>query len=518
MLGTTRSVGRDGDRSPPATVWLAVLAAMDVAVHLAVGNNYGYFRDELYYLIDGWRPALGYVDQAPLIGWLAYLTNLLFADSLFGIHIIPALAGGALVAVAGLSAREAGGGKPAQILAALGTLSALVFLATPSLFSMDVLDELWWTVAGYFLLRALRTGGTRPWLGFGGACAIGFLTKLTIFFFGFGVLVGLLLTPARASFRGRGFWLGGLLAVLGLLPYLAWNATHGWATVQFWQNYGGLSGGDPLGFLATQIVTLNPFTIPLTIAGLVFYFRGSAGRPFRPVGVAFVAIYLLLTLIHAKAYFLAPAYPMLWAGGAVWIERHAASRVGKIGWLRIYPAAIILSALLLAPLAMPLLPPATYARSYGALSFLGDAGAGQANTSAFPQYLADRFGWDSLTDTVAGVVDQLPADQRRDACIVTNNYGEASALLVLGKSRGLPPVISGHNNFALWGPGSCSGKVLITVNLPEDRLREAYGEVAEVARSRCQYCVGDENNIPIDLATQPRIPFARVWAALRHFD
>ena len=517
MVGPTR-VTESGNPPLLATWWLVALAALDAVVHLAVGNNYGYFRDELYYLIDGWHPALGYVDQAPLIGWLAYLTNLLFADSLFGIHVVPALAGAALVAVAGLIARELGGGKRAQVLAALGVLSSLVYLATASIFSMDVLDELWWSVAALFLIRALRPGGSRSWLGFGAACALGFLTKLTIFFFGFGVLVGLLLTTSRSVFRQRGFWQAGVLAALGLGPDLIWNAGHQWATVAFWQNYGGLSGNDPLGFLATQIFTLNPLTLPLTIVGLVSFFRDKVGKPFRAIGVAFVAIYLLLTLIHAKAYFLAPAYPMLWAGGAVWFERHALSRVGTIGWFRVYPVLLALSGLLLMPLAIPLLPPAAYAESYGALSFLGNAGAGQANAGVFPQYLGDRFGWDSLTDTVVGVVARLPPDQRREACIVTDNYGEASALLLLGQSRGLPPVISGHNNFALWGPGSCSGKVLITVNLPEDRLREAYGEVARVAESRCQYCMAEENGISIDVCTQPTVPFPQVWAALRHFN
>jgi hypothetical protein len=121
-------------------------------------------------------------------------------------------------------------------------------------------------------------------------------------------------------------------------------------------------------------------------------------------------------------------------------------------------------------------------------------------------------------DTVADVVATLPPAERQGACIVTNNYGEASALLLLGQGRGLPPVISGHNNFWLWGPGSCTGRVLITVNLPTEALRRGYASVVRAATSHCQYCMAEENDIPIDICTRPTVPFARVWSALRHFN
>jgi hypothetical protein len=350
---------------------------------------------------------------------------------------------------------------------------------------------------------------------------IGLLNKLTMLFFGFGVVVGVLLTPHRRDFATRWPWLGGLIAFLGLLPDLVWNATHQWATLHFWGHYGGLSGGGPIDFLATQVIIVGPLTLALVVAGLLFFFRAPEGRPYRALGWTYVVLYVLFTLIHAKPYFLGPIYPMLYAAGALQLERAAARRnpVRRGRILAGYTVAMVLSGLLLAPLAMPILPPATFAHSYSALSGVGNGGAGQGNTGAFPQYLADRFGWPSMAATVQRVYDGLPADERARACIYTVNYGEASALAFLGPQYHLPPALSGHNNFYFWGPQGCSGAVLITVGYAPSDMEPFYAGVRQAATNFCQYCVAsDENDIPILVCTQPRMPFATIWQRLKRLE
>ncbi len=284
LISTFRSDPRAALTS--ANAILGAIAGVTFLAHIAVANNYGYFRDELYYLEDGKHLAFGYVDQPPLIGWLAGLTDLFFHNALLGIHLIPALAVAALVVVAGLIARELGGGRFAQGLTAGATSVTVVFMATGSIFSMDILDALWWSLTAYVLVRLLRRGEPEWWLWFGTVAGIGLLTKLTMLFWGFAVVAGLLLTPQRAQFRTRWPWLGGLIAFGFLLPYILWNTAHGWPTWEFWHHYGGLSGGGPIGFFANQLLSVNLLNLPLIAAGLLFYFRAPTGKPYRALGWA----------------------------------------------------------------------------------------------------------------------------------------------------------------------------------------------------------------------------------------
>lgn len=499
----------------PAPVY--AIALVSVVAHLLVAGNYGYFRDELYYMMDGRHLAFGYVDQPALIGWLAALMNVLAGDNLVALHVIPALVNGALIVVTGLMARELGGGRFSQALAALGSAVTLVFMATGSLFSMDPIDELVWAVGAYVLIRLLKEQRPRLWLLFGLVAGIGLFNKLTILFFGLAVVLALLLTPERRYLRSRWLWLGGLVAAAFLLPYALWNAINGFPTLDFWRHYGGLSGGGPVGFLGNQIFAVNPFAVPLVICGLWFYFRAPAGKPYRALGWAYVLLYIIFTLLNAKSYFLAPAYPMLYAAGAIVIER-AASKP-KRAWLRpAYVAVLVISGLFFAPLAMPVLPPVTFVADYGWLTGAGSGAAGQSNAGAFPQYLGDRFGWDTMTATIARVYDSLPAGERSQACILTQNYGEASALDIFGPRYHLPPAISGHNNFYLWGPGNCSGQVLITVNFTRSDLEKSYGSVTQAATITCVYCQAEENDVPVYIAKEPTVSTAGAWSTVKHYN
>lgn len=504
--------------------WLAsgmalpvLLALIDFVAHMAFADNYGYFRDELYYIAAGQHLAFGYVDFPPMIALLAAAMHVISGDNLIALHVVPALICSLLVVVGGLLARELGGGRFAQFLSALGSAVVIVFMATGSIFSMDILDALWWSLLALVLIRILRTGNARLWLLFGLIAGLGLTTKVTILFFGFTLTIGLLLTPSRAHFRTRWPYIGGLIALAFLLPYLIWNAVHGWPTIEFWQNYGG-DGGGPLGFLANQILSANPPTLLLTIAGLIFYLKRPEGRPYRALGWAFVVLYLLMTVMNVKPYYFTPIYPMMFAGGALLFERIAANTSWR--WLR--PALTVifaLSGILLAPLAMPILSPARFDGTYSHLAGTGNSSAGQSTTSVLPQYLGDRFGWPELATTMQHAYQQLPAGERAEACIFTGNYGEASALNFYAKAYGLPPAISGHNNYFIWGPGSCSGTVVLTIGQSRDDVAQSYNRVEQVATTACRYCMEEENDQPVYLGTQPKFDSLKDgWKTTKHFD
>jgi len=344
----------------PATGWLVALAAVSFVAHMLVAGNYGYFRDELYYIADGYHLQAGYVDQPLLMGWLAALLRVTVGDGLVAIHVIPALACALLVVLTGLMARELGGGRVAQIVAGVAALFTLDFMATGSIFSMDVLDQLWWTLASLILLLLLQRDAPRLWLLVGLVVAIALLTKLTVLFFVLALALALLVSPERRVLRTPWPWVAAGIAFLGLLPDLIWNAVNGWPTVEFYHHYSGAGSTSPLAFFAAQLGQMNPLAVPLAAAGLVFYVRRTGAR-YRLLGWAFVFVYVLLTILRTKPYFLAPVYPILFAAGAVVVERLRLPR--WLVWIRpAYVALLALAGILLAPDVMPILPPATTAR------------------------------------------------------------------------------------------------------------------------------------------------------------
>jgi hypothetical protein len=500
-------------------VW--IIAGVSVLAHVAVGNNYGYFRDELYVMAMSHHPAFGYVDVPPLVPWITLIPRFLTGNALWAIHVISALVCAGTILLTGLMARLLGGKAWVQGLAALGSATALVFVANGSIYAYDVFDTFWWTLSAAILIALLRDERPRRWLAFGVAAGLGLLTKETILFWGFALVVGLLLTPQRRLIFTGWTLLGGLIALALVSPFLLWNAVNGWASLQYWASYSANHGvaGSPLDFLANQILGMNPLSLPLWLAGLVYFFSPRGAR-YQVFGWAYLILLVLFVLIQGKTYFLAPAYPPLYAGGAVLFGQWVGS--WRVRWRRVavaYPVLLTACCLLLAPAVLPVLPPAVYASVY---SPAGNGGSAQQSGDAYglPQALADRFGWEEQVALIAQVYHSLPPEEQRVACIFTANYGEAGALVQFGGRYHLPSPISGHNAFYLWGPDGCTGQVLITVNISPQDAAQGYDSVTLAASTSCAACVDFENNAPILVLRQPKATatFAELWAQAKHYD
>ena len=500
------------------TALLVYLALLKFLAHLVVSGNYGFFRDELYYIDAGKHLAFGYVEFPPFIALLAASIHTVIGNSLVAYHLFPALAGAVLVLLTGLIARELGGGRFAQCLAALASLSVLTFLAIDSIFSMDSFDELWWVLMAYILIRLIKRDRPRLWLLFGLVAGIGLMTKITMLMFGFAIVAALLLTPQRKYLLNKWAWAGGAIAFAFLVPYVLWNAANGWPTLEFWSTYTGghANPASALGFLYQQILTMNPLTLPLWLAGLYYYFFTQAGKPYRTLGWAYVILYVLFTVTRAKLYFLAPAYPMLFAAGSVMIVRIMSKP--RLGWLKpAYISLLLLVALLLSPTVMPILPPSLYGRATAIIG--GNAGikVEDRTTGALPQQLADRFGWDTMTATVVRVYHSLPQDEQAQACIFTENYGEAGAIDFYGSQYHLPQAISGHNTYYLWGPGNCTGAVVISIGNPLSMLQPAFASVTQAATITCAYCMPAENDLPVYVCRHLKSSIQAIWPSVKHY-
>jgi hypothetical protein len=338
-------------------------------------------------------------------------------------------------------------------------------------------------------------------------------------YFGLAVFLALLLTRARRHLLTPWPWVGGVIASLFLLPYVFWEISHGWPTLEFWSNYGAkVDVASPLEFLMEQIVTMQPPTLPLWLAGLLYFLFSREARPYRTLGWIYVILFVFFLLQNARFYFLAPAYPMLLAAGAVVFERS----LNRLNWSWIKPTyvtVLVVSGIVVAPLTvLPVLPVETLAKITGAAG--GDAGV-QVETrevGQLPQTFADRFGWENMVATVARVNDGLSEQDRKKSCILTGNYGEAGAVDFYGPKYGLPEAISGHNSYAVWGPGDCTGDVVISVGIPRDTLRPVFGELEQVEKISCRYCMPDEDDLPVYVCRDPKLPLEEAWPRFTHYN
>ncbi len=502
----------------PASPWSRwVLPVATIAFQVATYRQYGYFRDELYYLANGAHLDWGYVEHPPLIGLIAWLVRATLGDSLLAIRLLPAVAAGVTVWLAGATARELGGGRFAQALAALMTLAAPMYVGLFGVLSMNAFDVMFWAACWWILARLFRTGDGRLWLVFGASAGLGLQNKISILFLGFGVAAGVLLSRHRRMLLGPWIYAGGAIAGLIFLPHVLWQWTHGWPTLEFIANATRLKNValSPAAFLAEQVFQAGPLTLPIWLAGLAYLLAARSAAPFRALGWAYVAVLVVMLVTNAKPYYLAPAYTVLFAAAGVACERVQAGRMGTLLRVAVI-VVVIVDGLVAAPLAKGVLSEGTFVRYQAALG-LAPRTDERHELSRLPQFYADMHGWPELAAAVDRVYRALPEADRSRACIFAQNYGQAGAIDLFGGRLGLPPAISAHNSYFLWGPRGCSGDVLIVVGDRRARLDELFRSVELAGTYTCQDCMPYENNKPIWVARDPRLPLASVWPAIKKF-
>lgn len=471
------TVVRPTDPSLRAAVRLAVLFA-SVKLLLHIGTNlwqahigWGYFRDEFYYLACGRHLAWGYVDHGPMVALQARAAEVLFGHSLAGIRLLSALAGALRVLLTGLLVWALGGRRPAQALAMIGLLLAPQYLGLDSFLSMNSWESFFWMGCLLALILLLRGSSARAcWTAFGLFAGVGLLNKPSMTFFLIALLLGLLLTPERRILFSRWSALGIALLVIIALPNLLWQIANHWPTLEFLHN--GRVGHKnialaPLPFLGQQILNLNPISIFLWGWGLIWLLISTRAESWRFLGFTYLIFLAGMMALHAKDYYVIPIYPVLFAaGGIAWeqaFRRRTAVQKDRALAFPVYEALLILTGLLVLPMAIPILRPASWV-AYAKATHLYDQSSHTENVSSgvLPQFYADRFGWQEEVDAIQAVVQRLSPEDRAHAGILADNYGEAGALDLLGHD--LPPVISGHNTYWLWGPQGVDGRVLIVIS------------------------------------------------------
>jgi len=492
-------------RTPVAGI--ALIAATAVGLELAVSARYGYHRDELYFLAAGHHPAFGYLDQPAITPLLARISSAVFGNSLAGLRVIPALAMAALIVITATLSRMLGAGRTGQLLAALATATCAEYLGTAHLLTTTVPDFLAWGILLVLVMRLLASEDRRWWLAVGACAGIGADAKWNIGFLVAALAAGFALTPARKLLMSRYLLAGAMLAAALALPDVIWQAAHGWPNLDVFRVLQGAAWHNRVTYWPAQLVYTGLAIAPVWIAGLAWSLRSEAARRFRPVAIACAIAGVLFFVLGGKPYYDGAVYLFLFAAGSVPLERRLSARrpmAGRIPAAALMTTAMLASAAVAVPVAIPVLPAAT----------LHAVPLQKINYD-----LAETIAWPRLVALIGREYHSLPAQWRRRSTVLTGNYGEAGAVDRYGPQFGLPQAYSGANNFWFWGPPPAADTSAVVVGMDPAFLRREFAHVRRVATFRNGLGVSDdEQGARVFVVSGLRSTWQEAWPSFRDFS
>lgn len=501
------------------------LALFKLILHVVFHADYGYFRDEFYYIACSDHLALGYVDQPPLSIFILFASRLLLGDSLFVIRLLPALAGAGVVVTAGLMVRQLGGGAFAQFLTGLSVIVSPVILGLNRFYSMNAFDILFWAIASYIVILIMKTENSKYWLIFGLIIGLGLMNKYSMGFFCIGLFVGLLLTKNRRYLIDKWFWLGSIIAFGIFLPHIIWEVTYGFPSIEFMRNatlYKNLPT-SPFEFFIGQFLEIGPGNTLVWLPGLFYCFFHKEGKRYRLFGLMYIVIFTVMVITNAKVYYLSPMYPLMLSVGAVAVRKYI--RQLKLNWLKpVIVSVVALSGIFTMPFAIPVLSVETFIEYQNFLG-LSPPQEERNEVGLLPQHYADMFGWEEMVEMVAGVYQRLRPEEQSECVIFVWNYGEAGAIDLFGEKYNLPQATCGHNNYWLWGPPKDrTGDVTIIFGTSSDVKRSLedlsphFEEIAHEATFTCTYCMPYENDRPIFICRKAKRTIQEIWPEFRNYN
>ncbi len=479
--------------------------------HLAANPHYGFFRDELYFIICGFHPQWGYVDQPPVVPLLAAGSQL-FGHSLFLLRAIPAAFAGASVYTICLLVLEFGGGTFAMTLASIGGALAPVLTAFGEKVGPDMVGLWLWPLAILYLFRIVKGGDARQWLGVGAAIGISAESKYSVLYFVAAFIAALLISPQRRILFSKWFAAGVAVAIVIALPSFVWQAANGFPMLEVLK--AGQNGKNvilsPAQYLFAEFLIVGPLLSFIWIGGLVW----TLLKPdTRFLGYGYILLIAAMILSHAKHYYPADVYPIFFAAGGVAIEAWTL----RARYLRSVAVGLaIVGALVLLPYVVPILPEETFiaynkavAPKIGGRAIVTE----HLRQNWMTQDFADMHGWPELAATVQRVYDSLSPSDRAQAVAVGQNYGEASAIAFFTKI----PVISGHNQFYLWGTHG-DGNVLIDIGGDCGRSLHLFRSAKRAAVFSAPYVMPYEDDMPIMVCRGITRPIGTIWSKIKNYE
>ncbi|MFI5804050.1 glycosyltransferase family 39 protein [Streptomyces sp. NPDC051561] len=487
-----------------ASVPAATVCAVAAALLTALSGRYGYHRDELYFLVAGDHPAWGYVDQPPLTPLIAKASSTVFGDSPAGLRVAGTLACVLLILLVTAVARELGGDRRAQLLAAVCAATSTFVLAVGHMVSTATYDLVAWLAVSWLFLRLLRSGDPRWWVAVGAAAGVGLQNKYLVAMLVAALLGGLAVAGPRGLLRSWWLGVGVATAVLIIWPNLWWQEQHGWPQLTV---AGGIVADDGtenrLLFVPQQLLFLSPLYVPVCVAGWLRLWRDREVGWARAVAVAYPLLCVQVIGAGGKPYYALPLLLVLLAAGCVpaltWLGR-GARRVRR----GLFAGALTLTAAMSLAVGLPVLPPGT-----------------PGPIGAINPEQGEQVGWPELTDAVAAGWQRIPAAERASSVVFAQNYGQAGALVRYGPARGLPAPYSGHMSFADWGPppDASTGRVLLLQQRGTGaNTGTFFRDCHQVGRvDNGKDLDNEEQGAAVLLCGGTREPWSKLWPRLRHF-
>ena len=478
--------------------------------------GYGYFRDEMYFLDCGRHLAWGYVDQPPLVALQARLAEMLFGLSPTRVRLFSFAAGGILVGLTGMITWQLGGRRWAQVVAMTAVMAAPVFLGTANYLSMNSFEPCLWMGALFLLLRiADGRGGMREWIAFGLLAGLGIENKHSTVFFLVALAAGLLLSPQRRLLLTKGCAAGVALLVLIALPNFLWQWAHHFPTYEFLNTVAHSDKNiklPPFPFLFEQARILLISAAPLWIGGVVWLGLARAARPWRFVALTYLVFLAMMMAMHAKDYYVAPIYPVLFAAGAAGLGQLTRRNWPLMGYTLNF---VLVLCFITGPICLTLLPPERYS-AYTHLFFSPSKAQSEKFTSPLPEILSDRFGWPQMVEGFATRYNALPPAERAQTAIFCGNYGEASAVNILGPAYGLPTAISGHQNYFYWGWHGYTGASVLTLGNDAGDYTDQYAQVVDLGAFNAPWIM-DHEHLHYFWLRHRKVPYAAAWDGLKYW-
>ncbi|CAM3525745.1 hypothetical protein FSS13T_20180 [Flavobacterium saliperosum S13] len=486
---------------------IVILSLVKLLIHLVANRNYGFHRDELLHLSVSEHLDWGYMEFPPFIAVVGKLAHFLFGYLLSGVRLFPTLAGVAILMLCCMITKELGGKKNAIVLSGISVLAFIPFFRNHTLFQPVAFDQLFWTLGFYFLVRYLNTKNIKFLVYLGITAGIGLMNKYTFVVWGFGIAVGLLFFEKGKAFRNKWLYISGILALILVLPNIVWQFNHDFPLLTHLQQLkeSQLDEIGPYDFALEQLKM--PFTLIISLIGLSACFFDKELKKYKSIGVAVLVIFFTMWFLQSKAYYFFAIYPMLFALGAVKVEKLLER---KSAWNYVVAAILFVPTVYFIPMATPLLPIEAFVaynklqpEKDGRIILTGD--------------YADMFGWDEQVKLVDSLYTSLSKSEQQKCVILAENYGEAGALKILGKKYGLPNPVCRHGSFWIWGPGEKEGEVFISVGNEKDVVYEFFEEHTLVKLVTHKYAIDEENNIPVYICRKPRIKLKEIWPGLEKY-
>jgi len=284
----------------------------------------------------------------------------------------------------------------------------------------------------------------------------------------------------------------------------------------------------PADFLREQVMMLSPFSCCIWAVGLLWLLTAPRAKNLRWIGITYVVFVPLMVLLHAKDYYLAPIYPMLFAAGGVALlgvrgtaaaPAKATPRAYAIG-LGCYVAFLVATDILIVPAAIPVFTP-EHQLEYLVRTHLQGKPDEKWAQGKMKQFFSDRFDWQEIANGVTAAYNSLSPEDQKRVGIFGGNYGDASAINLLAPAPAngskLPVAVSGQNSYWLWGSQGYSGDVMIlAVRATPEQVREYYNDVTVFTKADSPWAMPGEQ-INIYICRHRKGNFAQDWPDMKEY-